>query len=143
MATYYAVLPGKEAFAAEVDAPQKRKAVSEYVRFLRNKKLIPYVQSSYYRKLIKVDRMEPGEVTTKYKLEYAPDSSIQPIPEQVVESVPTQAVRVEEEPREDYFQPTANVDVQAPQVRQDAVQHPNAIGNSPIMVMSRKIGGNR
>jgi hypothetical protein len=141
MATYYAVLPGKEAFAAEIDAPEKRKAVSEYVRFLRNKKLIPYVQSSYYRKLIKVDRMEPGEITTRYQLQYSPDSSIQPIPEQVVESVPTQAVRVEERPREDYFQPTANVEVQEPQVRQSIVQSPNTVGNSPIMVMSRKMGG--
>ena len=143
MATYYAVLPGKEDFAAEIDAPEKRKAISEYVRFLRNKKLIPYVQSSYYRKLIKVDRMEPGEITTKYQLEYAPESDqVQPIQEQVIDSVPTQSVRIEE-PSEDYFQPTANVEVQEPQVRQSVVQSPNAIGNSPIMVMSRKIGGNR
>lgn len=143
MGTYYAFLPGKEAYAAQVDAPEKRKAVSEYVRFLSNEKQIPYSQRSYYRKLIKVDRMEPGEISTNYKLQYAPGSSqVQKVPEQVVESVPVQPVRVDQEPQEDYFQPTANVEVQEPQVRQSAVQNPNNISNSPIMVMSRKMGGN-
>ena len=140
MATYYTVLPGKEEFAAEIDAPEKRKAVSEYVRFLSNKGQIPYAQRSYYRRLVKADKMEPGKISTGYKLQYAPGSSVQPMPEQVVESVPTQAVRVEEAPREDYFQPTANVEVQEPQVRQSIVQNPNTVGNSPIMVMSRKMG---
>jgi hypothetical protein len=142
MATYYAVIPGREDLSAEIDAREKRKAVSEYVRFLSNEGHIPNNQRSYYRKLVKVDRMEPGEINTRYKLQYAPGSSqVQPIAEQIVESVPTQAVRVETEPQEDYFQPTARVEVQEPQVRQSAVQNPNAVGNSPIMVMSRKMGG--
>jgi hypothetical protein len=141
MATYYAVLPGKEHLAAEIEAREKRKAVSEYVRFLSNKGEIPNSQRSYYRNLVKVDRMEPGEVPTKYKLKYSLGSSQEDtIPEQVVNNVPTQAVRVEEEPREDYFQPTARVEVQEPQVRQSVVQNPNIVNNSPIMVASRKMG---
>jgi len=148
MTTYYANIPGHEELSAEVDSPDKRHARTVYLDHLSRNRLIPYSQRGTYRKLVKLDKMQPGEVATSIKLRYGDGVSIPaPVPEQVVEELPQQ---VQQEnipvspypPQSDY---TPEVKVESRPVSTifgpKEVRTKPTTANSPIMNLSKRTGG--
>lgn len=85
MPIYYAVIPGLEKYAAEVDAPEKRKARTEYLDYLSRAKIIRSNERSSYKRRMLVDRTNPGEFTTSIKLSYLGNNK--PILEPQIEEV--------------------------------------------------------
>ena len=148
MTTYYTNIPGHEELSAEVDSPDKRHARTVYLDHLSRNRLIPYSQRGTYRKLVKLDKMQPGEVATSIKLRYGDGVSIPaPVPEQVVEELPQQ---VQQEnipvspypPQSDY---TPEVKVESRPVSTifgpKEVRTKPTTANSPIMNLSKRTGG--
>ena len=100
MPTYYTVIPGEESLSAEVDAPDKRHGKTVYLDFLVRNGVIPYGERSLYRKKVKMDNMDPGEVPTSAKLTYSYQGA-EPAPreEVPVEELPTQVPQYQSAPK--------------------------------------------
>ena len=149
MPTYYAVIPGKESVSAEIDAPDKRHGRTAYLDYLARNKLIPYTERSRYRKLIILDRVDPGEISTSVKLSY-PAKSVQreqPVPEEIIQEVPAQVSEPEvpveySEPRETQMPSVVNTErLRAASVPDPSRRISPVVQRSPIAMLSRGQGG--
>jgi hypothetical protein len=151
MTTYYVNIPGHDELSAEVDAPDKRHARTVYLDHLSRNRLIPYSQRGTYRKLVKLDKMQPGEVATSIKLRYGDGASIPaPVPEQVVEELPQQVSQ--QEVQSEVVSPYPPQSNYTPEVKVESqplstifgpreVRTKPTTANSPIMNLSKSSGG--
>lgn len=89
MATYYVHIPDSETPTAEVDASSTKHARTAYLDYLSRSGLIAWQQRQATRSLVKVNRMQPGEIQTQVKLEYG------------VKEPPVQEIEVPEELEEE------------------------------------------
>jgi hypothetical protein len=98
MPNYYVQLEGMS--AAEVEAPDRRHARTVYLDYLARKHLIPYGARQEYRRLLELERVEPGMewVAVRLQLSYTnPDGiSSAPMEEEEVTSAPVENIPVEE-----------------------------------------------
>jgi len=146
MATYYVHIPGSEAPTAEVDASSTRHARTAYLDYLSRSGVITWSNRQATRSLVKVNRMQPGEIQTQVKLEYEASKS----PEQVVEVPPVpvettgEVVKEEVEPvNPKQARPYFANSFGGAQVQQQAQPQPrsNPFDSSPIIQLSRKSRG--
>ena len=70
MVTYYVHIPNSEAPTAEVEASTTKHARTAYLDYLSRNGIIAWQQRQATRKLVKISRMQPGEIQTQVKLEY-------------------------------------------------------------------------
>ena len=70
MPSYYVHIPNSEAPTAEVEASSTKHARTAYLDFLSRGGQIDWRDRQTTRKLIKVNRMDPGGIQTQVKLEY-------------------------------------------------------------------------
>ena len=135
MATYYVFIPNSEAPTAEVDAPSTKHARTAYLDYLSRSGTIEYSQRGTVRKVIRLSRMQPGEVQTSVKLEYGlsepPEREVGPPPYDEAQR-PSHVEAIEAEYAEGG--PASGYSQQP--------REPTPLDSlSPIMRLSRKTGG--
>jgi len=97
--TYYTHIPNSEAPTAEIEASSTKHARTAYLDYLSRNHIITWQQRQQTRRLVKVNRMQPGEIQTQVKLEYG----VKEVPVQEIEA-PTDEPATEEEGRyEEYL----------------------------------------
>jgi len=69
MPTYLTFIPGFK-INAEINAPSTKQARTSYLDYLQRNNYIGWDQRQAYRKKVKTDRMEPGEIATTIQLDY-------------------------------------------------------------------------
>lgn len=85
MPAYYVHIPDSEAPTAEVSASSTKHARTAYLDYLSRNNLIAWSERQSTRSLVRVSRMDPGEIRTQVQLDY----DMTPEPEAVIEEVPT------------------------------------------------------
>jgi len=137
--TYYANIPDTEAPTAEITASSTKHARTVYLDYLSRNNLISWRDRQATRGLVKVSRMQPGEIRTQVQLDY----DMSPGTETVIEA-PT---NLEEQRRdviagepfsdEEYeeYQNTGEVPERIEQ------SYPDLFSSSPIAKLSRKTKG--
>jgi len=106
MPTYLTFIPGFS-INAEVDAPDTKHARTTFLDYLQRNNYIGWDQRQIYRKKIKTDRVEPGEVSTTIQLVY----DMQEGPPPMVVAGPTAAASpyaAEEEDFEEKYDSTSS-----------------------------------
>jgi hypothetical protein len=84
MPTYYTFIPDSTTPTAEIAAPDARHARTVYLDYLSRNRQINYSVRGRVRKMIKINRMQPGEIQTSIQLSYGEDS----VPTQTIQAAP-------------------------------------------------------
>jgi len=71
MFTYYVSIPNSEAPTAEVEASSTKHARTSYLDYLSRNGRIGWKDRQNTRPLIKVSRMQPGEIQTQVRIDYS------------------------------------------------------------------------
>jgi len=151
MSTYYVHVPNTEVPTAEVSASSTKHARTAYLDYLSRSGKIDWRDRQLTRKLVKVNKMSPGEIQTQVKLEYG----VKEVPEQLIEAPADQIgleeqdrpygsipMRYEPEPEREFEPSIGQMEMeeegysrtQTPKPRRDPYQ------DSPIAQASRKMG---
>lgn len=119
MPVYYTFAPGLE-ITAEITAPDARHAKTAFLDYLARNDIIRYAERGAVRKVLKTNRIDPGEIATSVILDYY-DRGGQPVVpvEDLYDEEMAEPGPVEEYSTEDEF----------------------AGSTSPIMDLSRQTGG--
>lgn len=143
MTTYYVHIPGSEAPTAEVEASSTKHARTAYLDYFSRSGIISWQQRQSTRRLVKVNRMQPGEIQTQIKLEYgAKEAPVQEVVPPPMQRKPEPGEDIGVEPTYEDLGPPLEEEVQY-QPQQQAQPQPrrDPLANSPIIQLSRKSRG--
>lgn len=137
MTTYYVHIPNSEAPTAEIEASSTKHARTAYLDHLSRNNIITWQQRQQTRRLIKVNRMQPGEIQTQVKLEYG----VKEVPVQEIEAPTTDidAGEFAETPTELSVEPGSELPQERPAepALQPAQPRRDPLADSPIAKLSR------